>query len=536
MACKLLCLKRISRIVVLFVAGSSLCTAWSQGWQQSTSVGGGTLTWTVTQSSGTCGPTGYGWSYTQWNFGSFQFSYQGTTYPLNGYSVVYLQDNNGTMGCPPNGPQPSVLPIQLPSNFGVAAIEFTAQSGGYGGAFVQSTTIYNPAYKVTSVLYSPPGNQSSQGYTNTTTNGTTTTVGNSFTYAQQLTFSSGIPNVIGGSASWGYSSTTSNSAAFTQTWSDATGIATDDNSNPAYNPTASNAINHHLDTFEIWLNPQVTVVANGSTPINYSMSSQPTPGVSSVLADVVSVPAIAMEPIPGSISPSHPSGISSVEESVLNQQAIATSNGNTYMPGLASICKNLNVAEYQAHACTKQDQCGCTPADFAPILAQDPLLNYNTSTYTANPYPGTTDPTVLDGSGQSICEQNPIPTNADCRYIIVPFEKGSTTPQFEPLSGSQALTYQQSDTTTSTFTTGSSTSNSVSVSFTAGPFFAQLKDQDTWTWTDMESTASTNGQGNTMSLTLKTSTAGCQENVNLFEDTVFHTFVFQVPSGNFGCN
>ncbi len=539
MACKLFGNTVLNRFI-LVVLGLALGNDRAWGWSQSASVAGGTLTWTVTQSSGQCGPVGYGWSYTSWNYSSFQFVYEGTTYPLSG-TVAYLQDNNGNLGCPPNGPEPALLPMSLPSSFGNALIEFLAESGGTGQAYVQSTEVFNPAYKVTSILYSPPGNQSSQGYTNSTTGGTTTSVGSSFTYSQQLTFggSAKISDVLTleGSASWGFSTSSSNSSAFGQSWSDATSIATTDNSNSAYNPTGSNAINHHLDTFEIWLNPQVTVVSNNSIPISYSVDAQPTPGYSSTVADVLGVPAISMEPVPGSISASHPSGISSVDQSFLNQRPIATPNGNVYLPGLASICKNLILAEYQAGSCTTADQCGCTPADFAPILVQDALLNYDPNTNTANPYAGTIDPTSLDVAGQATCTQSSsIPANADCRYVIVPAQKGNTAPQFEPLSGSQALTYTQSDATTATFTEGSSVSNSVGVSFDVGFLWASLKTQDTWTWTDTESTSTSSGQGNSMSLTLKTSTPGCLENVNLFEDTLYHTFVFQIPTGNLGCN
>jgi hypothetical protein len=39
-----------------------------------------------------------------------------------------------------------------------------------------------------------------------------------------------------------------------------------------------------------------------------------------------------------------------------------------------------------------------------------------------------------------------------------------------------------------------------------------------------------------MSLLLKSSTTACDENVSLYEDTVYHTFAFQVPTGNTACN
>jgi len=62
-----------------------------------------------------------------------------------------------------------------------------------------------------------------------------------------------------------------------------------------------------------------------------------------------------------------------------------------------------------------------------------------------------------------------------------------------------------------------------------------LKTSDTWTWTDSESIGNSTTQGNTMTVTLKTTTAGCEENVNIYEDTLYHTFAFQVPTGYTGC-
>ena len=254
---------RISCAAIIGVL--ALCFHVSNAWglTASTTVDGGTLSWAVTQFTAPCGPTGSSDTYTQYGLGSFQFNYDGTTYPLNGVSSAYIQDGN-QYGCPPSGPQPSALPIPLPSYFGDAHLEFTGESGGYGYATAVSTGTYDPAYKVVSILYAPPGNQSTQGYTVSTTNGTTSTIGDGFTYSQQLTFSAGIAGVLGGSASWGYSTGNSDSQAFTQSWTDATGYVNNDMGKSSLNPNASNVENHNLDLFLIWLNPQVAVVNDNS--------------------------------------------------------------------------------------------------------------------------------------------------------------------------------------------------------------------------------------------------------------------------------
>lgn len=417
---------------------------------------------------------------------------------------------------------------------------------GASGTYDQPPSIFDPLYKVVSILYSPPGNQSSQGYSTGTTNGTTTTVGNSFTFSRQITFGTGFPGIFSDGGTIGWSITNSNSQAFTQTYTNTVALATDDNSSTTFNPNHSDAINHHLDSFVIWLNPKVTVNSIGTQPNDYTTTAQATPGVSALVADILPpIPAIAMEPIPGSISQTNPSGISSVPVQFLLPQAIASDSGggNSYMPGLGAICKNNSLYQQQVTSaspstptfCTQANQCGCTPSDFAAILERDDLLNYDASTNTANPLPGTDSPLQVDVSGVSVCAQNPIPTPADCRYVIVPATSGSTTPAFQTLNGTSGITVNQTDSTATTETLGTSKSSSGGLTASIGPLVASLRVVDTWTYTDNESVGTTTGTANTMSLTLKTSTSACEENVNIFEDTLFHSFVFQVPTGITTC-
>jgi hypothetical protein len=412
-----------------------------------------------------------------------------------------------------------------------------------GQYFLQATagsgtisTLFAPLYKVVSILYSPPGNQSSQGFANTTTNGTSTTYGQSFMFSEELTFSSGIPDIITGSASTGFSVSTNNSQAFTQTWTDATSIASSDNSNTTWNPTKSDAVNHNLDTFLLWLNPRVSVIPSGTNPAKYSVGAQNTPGVSALVVDVVLVPALTME-----AKPPGSSGVTTVPIDILLPQAIAGENGkNSFMPGLAAVCKNQTLYREQLasanpnvpSACTQANQCGCTPSDFAAILETDPLLNYNATTLKASPVPGSTSPLQIDGSGESTCAENPVPSVANCRYVIVPVAKGSTTTTFETLSGAGQVGFMQTDATTTTETVGGSTSYNVGVSISSGPFWAMLKVMDMWQWMDSESIGSSSGQSNSMFVTFKTSNASCEENVNIYEDTVYHSYVFQTPSGS----
>ncbi len=555
-----------------YVLVFGFATTWAQTYNESTSVSGGvggTLTYQYQIQTGSCGGPSQTSDYT-WE----SFSYTppgGAAAPLSG-TIWYLVtpgegctgleggwDSRGQGSTNGDSNQLTLSPALILDNQS-CTITFSAYQGDASGnanmsCTPASTSTFDPLFKVTSILYSPPGNQSSQGYGIGTTNGTTTTTASTFTFSEELTFSSGIKDLLQGSASWGYSTGSGNSSAFTQTWANATNYASDGNKNSMYNPAASNALNHHLDTFEIWLNPQVTVTEYGGTPKTYAVSSQPITidGEQVYLADVLPIPAMAMEAQPAGVTALNPSGVagvSAVPVSDLTPVAIQQEDGTTvYQPGLGAICKSNTLYQQQLAAdqatpvgqappaiCTQANQCGCTPADFATIEERDTLLNYNSATYVGNPGNGTTTPLAADSSGEAVCGYNQpagyvIPPGSNCRYVIVP-EAGTNIPQPELLNGAQSLTYSQSDSTNSTFTTTSTQGYNTGFSFQVGDLLSSLRTTDTWTWTDTEGTGKSIGGTNTMNLTLQTSTANCSENANVYEDTIYHTYVFQIPPGN----
>jgi hypothetical protein len=167
-------------------------------------------------------------------------------------------------------------------------------------------------------------------------------------------------------------------------------------------------------------------------------------------------------------------------------------------------------------------------------MEQNPLLGYNPNTYTTSPDSGTAAPLAYDSSGEVACGYDQpagyqIPSGSNCRYVIVP-QAGTNVPFPLQLNGAQSETYQQSDSTTTSFTTTANQSYNIGLSYTAGPLVASLKNQYTWTWADSQGIGTSTGGTNTMSVTLNTWNANCQEEVNLYEDTLYHTYVFQAPN------
>lgn len=283
----------------------------------------------------------------------------GVTTPETG-SVAYLVSPGSPPYCPPSGP--TGYPLWVGSNY---AVDFTPGYNGQGSAIQYNRGTFDPAFIVQSILYAPPGDKSSNGYTNSQTDGTSTSVGASFTQGSTETVGGGFSfEGIGSTLDWitGEADTSGYNEASTNTISNAASVGLG---------STVNKMSHQQDLFIIWLNPEITFQANSSDSGSYNISTQiqsasdPEAGQ---LEGVDSVEVTAETMVNGT-----------VDQSKLNQQQMYDSNTQSYyyVPGLASICKNLNVSEYQSHSCTTADQCGCQTTDWTPILAQDPLLDYS---------------------------------------------------------------------------------------------------------------------------------------------------------------
>jgi hypothetical protein len=236
---------------------------------QSTNVGGGTLTWNTSQSTGICGPW-HSFTFTEWNFTNFQFAYQGANYPLGG-SAAYFQDNNSTTGCPPNGPQGGVFLIPSSAGFGSSCLlNFSPGYGGQGGASLSASCsqgvqgYIDPKYVVLGVTYAPPGSKSSVAYTNSKSVGTTSSIINSFSSGTTYTVS--IANSIG-VFGWTVGTKISNVNAASQSSKDTQSVTLNwgvSDSVTTYGvPDDFSPVDSDYDVIYVWLNPVEVLTLSG---------------------------------------------------------------------------------------------------------------------------------------------------------------------------------------------------------------------------------------------------------------------------------
>lgn len=234
------------------------------------------------------------------------------------------------------------------TNGGTATLEISTS----GQSYIQLATAA-PKYQVLSILYTPPGDASSTGFSNTTSAGSTTSLANNFSTSDTVTFSGGF---LGGTAgvTFGVGTSSSDSKAYSVTYQATSGSQLN---------SVSQVIDHSQDQIYLWLNPGVTVRQTGSTTGYYNVGTVDSSGnfLSSNAMDVVNVN------IAGLKNPSQ------IPLSVLLPQ---TPQQGITLPGLANVCANpLPPAQ-----CTQANACGCTPADFATIVQQDELANVTDQT------------------------------------------------------------------------------------------------------------------------------------------------------------
>jgi len=476
-------------------------TAAAQTTLHSLTLGPGTLNFDQQITTQTCSGSRGQEDYTNYYYYNFSYVDAGVTTALLGGVSEDFQ--GGLAGCnlPPAYPLILTLPVG-------AQITFVAS--GRGTYVASIAALVDPLYKVWTILYTAPGNASSDSFTNATTHGTVSSIGQSFSESASESFGIGFKVGVSVGVSYSITGTTGETSAFTETIADGTSIADVSSS------SGPNTISHAQDLFVIWLNPEIELTGTEDT-IGYTAQTQYTNGVAES-PDMVQVTAAVMQAS---------SGVTHVPLAILQRQYDPATKLYD-LPGLANICASK--VQYQSN-CSSGGQCGCVPSDFAAILARDPLVNTSTAY----------NPLSADTSGASACA-DPIPGDK-CRYVPVTSTPGSSVPETELLAGPDCSGcnrtvngFTQTDSTTTTQTLSESIADSVSYTVRFGVGIGPtLTLGNSWTWTNSESQGSTNGTSNSLAVSLSSSTVGCSQDVSIYEDTVFHTFVFAQVPGDSSC-
>lgn len=353
------------------------------------------------------------------------------------------------------------------------------QSPPYGSASLSCTPLsistFDPLYKITSILYSPPGNESKNGFSTSVSNGTTTSISNTFANSNTLSITASGGLLLASSTagvSVGYSASTIDTSSFQCTTQSTSGSEI---------LSSSNLEDHTQDQIFLWLNPQVSIAQTGSSTLIYTMSN-----VGGKPPDIINTRVANLQ---------HPSQIPLWK--LVPQTPVP---GGVTLPGLEVLCAN----PLPPSQCTQTNACGCVPSDFAAIItAADPFFSPAALAISSSPTPD---------------QVNQVDSN---RFVYL---------QYLQLEDTQKL-YGFSDTTQAFQSWGNG--NGYSVGYTVGgqignsQFFGSisLTDTNTFTWSNTKTVGSINGTANSINLTLGTTNSDCGGYVDIYEDTVYHTFV-----------
>lgn len=338
---------------------------------------------------------------------------------------------------------------------------------------VQGTAQFQPAYYVLSLEYAPPGDLSGNTfYAQATTYGAIADLGSAFTGSPKLQFQNAV-SPQGAAPLLGPSFSLSTVPGFSQSFQGTyTNLAANGSSWSLTGAVTSvtDQVDHTQDVFFLWLNPAVSVSQTGSNIGRFQISTPVQPGGAAEPMDVVWV-SVAELLNPGLIPPSK-----------LGPQTV---NNVTGLPGLSSLCA---------------DPSQCIASDFAPIVSLDPLVSV-----AATNDPSTVDPSRFVYVGNAIFMG---PGCVGCSSAVNAYW----------------------------FTDSGISANSESIAYTVplrttpqvfGSFsFSSVNPGFTWRYTTSAGNAAGLHQSQAI---LQSSTIHCYENVGMFEDTLFHTFLFQQP-------
>jgi len=379
-----------------------------------------------------------------------------------------------------------------------------------------------PKAKLVSILYMPPGNKSTVGYSSTSSTGTTDTVTESFssTTTQGLTFS------LGGFSIGGTVSITNSSSTST------TDMTTIQNTESTTWSTSGDPIDHTQDVLTLWLNPQITVV-NFDAPGFFRTASNPDGGtmIAYTLGNAAYNPSSSTNGSPvnaDAIASGDMSNINVTVASLQNPTTLLpselvsrTNSDGTLVPGLLSLCANRMPESQCTTVQAQANACGCTAADFAPFVQQDPFFN-----------PSIPNPTIANINAADPNNARMVPVlNNQGNNLMPTLQYGESQTVMLTDQYNTSQTYSHTISKTEGISIGYNSKNPGSGGSTSSggnnnPLSFDWTNSASATESYTESIGTSQGTSHTQSLFLETTNASCFDPVNVFEDTVFHTFVF----------
>jgi len=185
--------------------------------------------------------------------------------------------------------------------------------------------------------------------------------------------------------------------------------------------------------------------------------------------------------------------------------SIAAANSRTRSYGPRS-CQRV-CTPFATGPVHRANACGCVASDFAPILAQDPLIGVSELV----------TPNQIDSSRFVFVNTQVLegPEQAGAGPVLNSFTESD--------SGVISQTNTESLDTTTSYTTGSG----FDIPFL---FTLTVTNTNSFTVTTSESQGTQNGSSHQASVTLGSDAVGCFEHVDIYEDTAFHTFAFALPA------
>lgn len=367
-------------------------------------------------------------------------------------------------------------------------------------------TYIHPKANVVSVLYMPPGDQSKVGYSSTASNGKTSTYGNYWNSSNSLGLSANI-----------YGATVDSSVAInrSQGW-ESSFTSTVQSSTGTVWSTIGNPINHSKDVMTVWLNPVVTEATypivgepiptftdKGMTVLLTSLdNSAYSPQANNSKGDIV---------IGSKVSQGSASLINVRMENLLqpntllpSQLVSKTNSDGSIVPGLLALCENRIPESQCTTSAAQTNACGCSVSDFTFLIEQHPFFSPNLAT-------------------QSVEAINAIDPNGS---RFVPVKDASGYNMSIPIQAGVTKTFSLTDTYNSSHTYSQKVERSVEtkVGFSYAGIGAKSTLKESFTSSMGKSTST--GRSNTQSVTLATTSNSCYGYVNVYIDTVFHTFLF----------